>query len=280
MKFNSQSFPYPLLTPADSGNDYIDGAFECVLKFSENLSEDDQIELNYRCMLSVDEIVNEIEEGNAKYSLEINCPETLYRRVISLEPRGTIYLDATELHGKVSFTPMIIVQKKINSFKSVDFNPEYEQQGFDLFPGDILASDIPVVQYVEFNQLAIDTLVKIRTDDNLPPMLYSIDPTPKYLYISMGESLRSLWTEIGEDSGIQPYLAMSIYKDCIYVAVEELIVNEEAENQQWARALTNKIGEMKISLPIEADFNEINLIAQQLVQNVGIEKILKLKGAK
>ena len=63
MKFNSKSFPYPLLTPADSGNDYIDGAFECVLKFSEHLSEDDQIELNYRCMLSVDEIVNEIEEA-------------------------------------------------------------------------------------------------------------------------------------------------------------------------------------------------------------------------
>ena len=37
---------------------------------------------------------------------------------------------------------------------------------------------------------------------------------------------------------------------------------------------------MKILLPSEPDFNEINLISQKLVQNVGIDKILKLKGAK
>ena len=280
MKFNSQSFPYPILTPADAGNDYINGSFECVLKFSEALSEDLQIELNYRCMLSVEEIFEEIERGKAKYALEINCPETLYRRVILLERRGVIHLDATELHGKVTFTPLVVAKGEIHNFKSVDFNPEYEEQSFDLLTGDILASDIPVVQYVEFSQLAMDTLVKIRTDYNLPPMLYSIDPTPSYLYISMGENLRSLWTEIGKDKGIQPYFAMSIYKDCIYVAVEELIANEEAESQQWARALRNKIGEMKISLPSEPDFNEINLISQKLVQNVGIDKILKLKGAK
>jgi hypothetical protein len=280
MKFNSQSFPYPILTPADAGNDYINGSFECVLKFNEALSEDLQIELHYSCMLSVEEIFEEIETGKANYALEINCPETLYRRVILLERRGVIHLDATELHGKVTFTPFVVAREEIHNFKSVDFNPEYEEQSFDLLTGDILASDISVVQYVEFSQLAMDTLVKIRTDYNLPPMLYSIDPTPSYLYISMGENLRSLWTEIGKDKGIQPYFAMSIYKDCIYVAVEELIANEEAESQQWARALRNKIGEMKISLPSEPDFNEINLISQKLVQNVGIDKILKLKGAK
>ena len=280
MKFNSQSFPYPILTPADAGDDYIDGSFECVLKFSDELLDDDQIELHYRCMLSVEEIIEEIEAENAQYSLEINCPETLYRKVITLDQRGVVHLDATELHGKVTFTPIVVAQKAIQNFKSVDLNPEYDEQSFDLSPGDIIASDIPVIQYVEFSQLSIDTLVKIRTDDTLPPMLYSIDPTPSYLYISMGENLRSLWTEIGQDKGIQPYLAMSIYKDCIYVAVEELIVNQEAESQQWARALITKIGEMKITLPSEPEFNEINLISQRLVQNVGVEKILKLKGAK
>ena len=61
MKFNSQSFPYPILTPADAGDDYIDGSFECVLKFGDELSDDDQIELHYRCMLSVEEIIEEIE---------------------------------------------------------------------------------------------------------------------------------------------------------------------------------------------------------------------------
>ena len=280
MKFNSQSFPYPILTPADAGNDYIDGSFECVLQFNEELSEGDIIKLEYRCMLSVEEILNKIEKGRAAFSLEINCPETLYRKVIPLERRGSLSLEARELHGKVTFTPLIVVQKEIKNFKSIDFNSEYGDQIFGLLPGDILATDIPIVQYVEFNQLSIETLVKIRTDYSLPPMLYSIDPTPSYLYISMGENLRSLWSEIGQDKGIQPYLAMSIYKDCIYMAIEELVVNKEAENQQWARALTNKIGEMKITLPSEPEFNEINLIAQKLVQSVGIEKVSKLKGTK
>ena len=122
MKFNSQSFPYPILTPADAGNDYIDGSFECVLEFSEALSEDLQIELNYRCMLSVEEIFEEIETGKAEYALEINCPETLYRRVISLERRGVVHLDATELHGEVTFTPLVVAKGEIHNFKSEKFD--------------------------------------------------------------------------------------------------------------------------------------------------------------
>lgn len=280
MKVNSQTFPYPMLTPADAGDDYINGSFECALAFSDDVTDDNFITLQYSFMLTVDEIFEAINMKNATFSLEINCPETLYRTVEKLGGRGFLKIDATQLHGRVNFTPLVVLTSPIANFKSVDFNPEYGNQEFDLMPGDILATDIPTSKYVEFTQLSINSLVKIRTDKTLSALHYTVDPTPSYLYISMGEGLRLLWSEVGQDKNLQPYLTMSIYKDCLYVAIEELICNPESETHQWARALALRISEMGIELPTENDFNVINLIAQRLVQNIGVEKIVNSRGAK
>lgn len=280
MKINSQSFPYPMLTPADAGNDYMNGSFECALAFEGEVNDRNIINLRYSFMLTVDEIFEVINRGEATYSLEINCPETLYRSVVKLDVRGTLEIDASQLHGRVNFTPLVVVTSPIKNFKSVDFNVEYGNQEFSLLPGDIMATDIPTSKFVEFTQLSINSLVKIRTEPSLPPLHYTIDPTPNYLYISMGEGLRLLWNEVGQDRALQPYLTMSIYKDCLFVAIEELICNPVAETQQWARALALRISEMEIELPLESEFNAINLIAQRLVQNIGIEKIKNTCGAR
>ena len=276
MKTSSQSFPYPMLTSADAGNDYVDGSFECGLNFQNELDKDDNIVIDYICMLSVDELSDLIERALAKYCVEVTCSDTLFRKFFPLKVSGQLRLDAKLFHGRVDFTPMVISKAAVLSFASVDFNAEYGDQAFNLCAGDILATDITITKYIEFNQLAFDTLVKIRTNENLDPFAYSIDPTPKYLYITMGTDIRSLWGQVGKNKEKQSYFAMSIYKDCLFMAVEQIIANEHIEDQQWARALKSKIADLGIILPAEVDFNEVNIIAQRLVQNVGIARIKKL----
>ncbi len=278
MKVNSQSFPYPMLTPADAGNDYYGVAFQCVLDFDDKLDENENIILDYENMLSVEEIQDLIDKNSAQYCLEIACSETLFRKIFNLDRKGQLKLDATLFHGKVDFTPMVVTKGCVPDYYSVDFNPEYGGETFDLNAGDILATDDTTTHYIEFTQLAFDSLVKIRTDEDLPPLVYSIDPTPQHLYITMGKDIRSIWNEIGNDKEKQSYLAMSVYKDCLLMAIEELVNNEDAESQQWARSLLNKLRTLKISLPNVADLNEMNIIAQKLIKDVGIGRIRQLRG--
>lgn len=276
MKFDTQSFPYPVLTPIDQGDDYIDGSFECVLDFQQDVSDDGTFVISYVNMLSVDEIQALISSRKANFVIEISCPETLFRKSIVMGKTGKIDLNAYEFHGNVIFTPMIVVTQKIRQFTSIDLNPEYESQQFQLNPGDLLAIDNSVTKNVDFIKLSFESMVRIRTDSALAPYSYSIEPTPNFIYVSMGEKLREQWTLLSKNKNSQPIFAMTIFKDCLVLAVEELVVNEDAVQYKWANALTKKLAERKLSLPKQFDFNEANRIAQNLVEHLGSSKLRTL----
>ena len=91
----------------------------------------------------------------------------------------------------------------------------------------------------------------------------------------MGQVLRDLWNDIKQDNKKKPWLMMSIYKDVIYMALEDLVVNSDADSQQWARSLRGKLADLDIELPKESDFNSINMIAQRLVNSGGVERLAK-----
>ena len=276
MKFDSQSFPYPVLTPIDQGDDYIDGSFECVLDFQKDVDDDGSFEVSYINMLSVDEIQALITSRKANFVIEISCAETLFRKSIVMGKAGKIDLNAYEFHGNVIFTPMIVVTQKLRHFTSIDLNPEYESQEFTLNPGDLLAVDNSVTKNIDFIKLSFETLVRIRTDSTLEPNSYSIEPTPNFIYVSMGEKLREQWTLLSKKKNTQPIFAMTIFKDCLVLAIQELIVNEDAIQYKWANALIKKLGERQLSLPKTFEFNEVNKIAQNLVVHLGSSKLRTL----
>ncbi len=276
MKFDTQSFPYPVLTPIDQGDDYIDGSFECVLGFPENVNDDGTFSLSYINMLSVVEIQELIDRGSANFVIEINCAETLFRKAFLLGPRGEIDLNAYDFHGGVSFTPMIVVADRLEEYTSVDLNPEYETQYFQLMPGDLLAIDNSVAKNVDFIKLSFETLVRIRTDHTLDPNTYSIETTPNFIYIAMGEKLREQWTLLSKNRKSEPIFAMTIFKDCLVLAIQELVLNEDALQYKWANALVKKLNERELSVPKQFDFNEVNILVQSLIGHLGLAKLPSL----
>ena len=94
----------------------------------------------------------------------------------------------------------------------------------------------------------------------------------------MGKELRELWNEIRASKEHKPALMMSIYKDVIYMALEDLIEDNDADSQLWARSLRSKLAELDITLPEESDFNSINMIAQRLVNDGGVKKLAQEAG--
>lgn len=276
MKLNTQSFPYPVLTNLEGpGADYKDSAFQCSLQFSNVVAEDNSFEIEYMFMLSNEEILALIEGGRASYALEISCTETLKRELKFIEESGLLKIDASELYGKVDFTPMVIVKEKGINFTSADLNDEYDGAEFTLNFGDIVAVDETWTKYIEFNNLSFDSLIKVVTDENLEPFDYEVHPSPNIIFVRMGSSMRELWSYMSQDKSLKPALAMSVYKDVIFLAIEDLVSNEDSETYRWSRSLRSSIEAASLQLPEERDFNQINTLAQKLIHQIGVKKIHK-----
>ena len=103
---------------------------------------------------------------------------------------------------------------------------------------------------------------------------YSIETTQTFIYINMGSEMYKLYQEL-QSPKHKGILGISIFKDVLYLAISDLITNDETENQQWARSFRNKIEELGFSIPDDTDFNSINLMAQSFVHEIGVNKLLK-----
>ena len=204
----------------------------------------------------------------------------MYRRAfVSSEPNQLLPLNIYKLHGKVEFQPQIVVKAEIKKFSSKSLNEEFGGDTFALKPGDVLAIDETKLQFLEFNKLRFETLIRVRKATEIDPFSYRIDLTRNYIYILMGKNLFELWNELRYDKDKRPFLAMSIYKDCFLHALEELQVNfEEVIENRWARALTLKLEELKVQLPDAKDLNEINLIAQKILESESVKKLYGATG--
>ena len=277
MKLNTQEFPYPVLT-SDFGDaaDYSDSDFQCSLKFDEEISDSQKFDINYNFQLSNDAILNLIENGSANFSIHLYCADTLKRETYKLNKKGVLTLDATDLYGKFDLTPMVVVKNHVANFTSEDLNNEFGSTTFDLSVGDIIAIDDTLVKYIEYNNQSFDSLVKTSVDKNLEdPFSYVIEPTPSVISIRLGTEMHKLYRELQQKKH-KGILGMSLFKDVLYLAIEDLVIDdEEVESQLWARSFRNKIESLGFELPKDREFNEINLLAQGVQKEIGVEVYLR-----
>jgi hypothetical protein len=106
MQFDHQrAFPYRVLRP--DVDDYTDGDFQVVVDIHP-VNSDMAIFARFQCALSVPEISNEIEAGNASFAIVVSCRETYYREALfgedhSIEhefPGGSLILLSQKIrHG-------------------------------------------------------------------------------------------------------------------------------------------------------------------------------------
>jgi hypothetical protein len=281
MLFKDKAFPYPILDRSDRDrDDYIDGDYQAIIRNSEP-NDNGVVTFSVMHQCSVVELNDLVIQSKAKYGVLIVCSDTLTRKAyLSSEARQEIQINMYDYHGKVELTPQLVAVETIPRFSSVDLNAEYGDVTFELHPGDVLAIDKPEVRFFEFNRLKFETLITVKRSESIDPFSYRIDLDSNYIYILMGIRLRDLWGELRADIDSRPFLAMSIYKDCFLHAIEELVNNEDALEHRWARALSQKLEELNIAIPEKPDLNDMNLIAQKILENESVRKLYDNKDLK
>lgn len=271
---NLKAFPYPVL---GRGDDYTDSEFQALidtkkLRISDN---EERVTIDYSFMMSNSEIRELISSGEAKYAIEITCTDTLYRHVLDCTEIGNHTFEAGQLYGKVIFSPLVVATKIIKKYSPIDLNYEFGGFDFKLMPGDLLAFDEPQIRYIEFNKLKFESLVRVQTSAEIPEETYRFQLDGDLIIIMMGKKFRVLWDSCREQKDKAPFLAMSVYKDCIHAALDYSIKDENSEELKWARALRLKLQSLGRKIHQDSDFNDLSVHAQQLVSRVGVQRLLK-----
>jgi hypothetical protein len=274
MKSNLKAFPYPVLGNVD---DFVDSEFQSTVELRKiNKEGEDSVALDYSFLLSNPEIDDLIQSGAAKFAIDVECPDTLYRKVFSCDVRGTIEFLPGELFGKVTFYSLVVVTRSVDNFTAEDLNEEYRGVTFGLSTGDVIAYDDPQSRFIEFDKLRFESLVKVQTSEELAEDTYIFDMSGDVLVILMGTRFRRFWDQNREEKSMAPLLAMSVYKDCILAALDAIVRDyDDATQYKWARALMLKLNTLGKTLGPDADFNELNSNAQQLIAKIGIQRLVK-----
>lgn len=273
---NEIAFPYPVL---GNGDDYTASSFQTVVDVDlEDLGGSQEIKIKYSFNLNNRDILGLISDRKASFALEVECRDCFYREVLAVEKQGAYSLSASTLFGRLAIRPTVVALQPIKTFTSDDLHPEFVARTFEISPGDRLAVDQENVWNIDFVHLNFESMLKITTSRDLDPYQYGFDPSADILTINMGEKFREVWNENYQQKDKAPFLAMSVYKDCLVAALEALAHSSEVEDigqYRWARTLMAKLEELKIRIPEDADFDQFNQVAQSLIKDLGVKRVIR-----
>jgi hypothetical protein len=275
MKSNLRALPYPVLGRSD---DFIDSDFQTTVDFDKKSTDGvEHVVMSYGFLMSNDSVRELLEKRLATYALDISCADTLFRKVVYCDSAsGEVEFLPGELYGKVTVEPIVVVLKSVLNFSASDLNQEYQGMTFALSPGDTIAIDETISRFIEFDKLKFESLVRIQTATDIPAETYRFDLQSDVIVILMGKDFRRIWEVFREERDKAPFLAMSVYKDCILAALDYISNNQgDADQYKWARALQVKLFNLGRKINEGADFDDLNSHAQQLVSKLSVQRLLK-----
>lgn len=128
-------FPHPVLS--NDRDDYIDSSF------SNNLIIDhiaDKLVFRFNSLLDNEDILRLINNKKASLIYRIESSQTMYREVFMVDfGENKIYIDESDLKGKIVVETYIVALENIYKFKSCKFHSDYKGLVFNLLRSDIIA---------------------------------------------------------------------------------------------------------------------------------------------
>jgi len=240
MKFDkNKAFPYPVLRP--NCDDYMDVEFQTTVEFE--VSKESVVgKITYAT--SSEELVNEIEKGNAMYVSIVSCRDTYFRTVLTSKgPRIEKSFEVGSLRGEVRVDPYIVAIKDITEFKSPDINPEFGKETFSFSPGDVLAQDETQVFYIERDLFKpMSSVVDLVQNESLTNGEWRVGLEENHIQIEVNPQMKESIDNARNDKAKQVVLLNSLYFPAVTHALQILKEGADAyENQRWSKVIMMKL---------------------------------------
>lgn len=260
MKYDIQkAFPYPVLRP--NSDDYKDCEFQAVAEFS---IEKDIIGIEISYALSSNEILLEIDQGNAEYVAVISCRDTYFRSVLSSQSnKQKALINAGDLRGEVKIDPYIVVKKEIAEYICSDFNDEFGVGPFRFEPGDILAQDESQVFFIDRDLFKpVTSVFELVKKDSLEGSEWTLGYEEQHVQIQLSPQTKGKIDDARNNTKNRAILLNSIYFAAVMQAIQQLVNSDEYDGYKWGRVIRGQAHNKGIDLAA----HDAYLSAQKLMQ--------------
>ncbi len=236
MKFDKQkAFPYPVLRP--ESNDYLDVDFQttCELKIGE-----ERVKILISYAISSEEIIEEIEQGNAEYLSIISCRDTYFRLVLSsINNEIETEINIGDLRGEIKIDSYIVVREDTSTYKSQDVNPEFGSGPFKFDIGNVYAQDEPQVFYIDRDLFKpVSSVFELVKKDNLTGGHWTIGFAEDYVQIEVSPELKEAIDDARNVKENRVILLNSIYFAAVMQAIQKLKdSSSDYEDRKWAEVI-------------------------------------------
>lgn len=262
MKFDkNKAFPYPVLRPYC--DDYVDVEIQTTVEF-EISKESVVAKVTYA--ISSEDLVDEIEKGNAAYVSIVACRDTYFRSVLtSKKPQFEQSFDVGCLRGEVRVDPYVVAIKNIPNFKSRDINKEFGQDAFSFSPGDVLAQDETQIFYIDRDLFKpMSSVVDLVKNDSLSYGEWRVGLEENHIQIEVSQQMKASIDDARNNKYKQVALLNSLYFPAVVHALQKLKEGkDEYENQRWAQVILMKLH----NFGWELQEHDAYILAQRLMKH-------------
>lgn len=273
MKVRPKHYPYPVITPFESENNYI---FSCNLKLEEDV-ELDLMRFKVHYTLKNKTIQNLIDKGLAVFSLHIECPSTMKRLLLSTDRKANEFeVSIHDLNKTVDINFFILAKKTISNYENSELDPYSKGFEFELEKGDLLAIGPPETLEIEKEPLIeMNSIFELVPDMGKNAKPLSIDLSDSKIRIQLPkENFDQLSYLHGATTAKTDTILAAIYY--IPAIVEALYLIraahqsrddswiEEIRDTAWYKSIKTRLHHIKISVDSLPEENLIGVAHEML----------------
>lgn len=273
MKVRPKHYPYPVITPFESENNYI---FSCNLKLEEDV-ELDLMRFKVHYTLKNKTIQNLIDQGLAVFSLHIECPSTMKRLLLSTDRKANEFeVSIHDLNKTVDINFFILAKKTISNYENSELDPYSKGFEFELEKGDLLAIGPPETLEIEKEPLIeMNSIFELVPDMSKNAKPLSIDLSDSKIRIQLPkENFDQLSYLHGATTAKTDTILAAIYY--IPAIVEALYLIraahqsrddswiEEIRDTAWYKSIKTRLHHIKISVDSLPEENLIGVAHEML----------------
>jgi hypothetical protein len=278
MAYKQRTYPYPVLNPY---TDDFRGDLELSMTV-EPVEGSNHLDLGILMKLPKEWEEYVIDNPQVvQFAIDVYSPETLTRRVLSLEPgllAGTVQISADEMAGMISVTPIALASKAMADYAPAGMHEDFSASSpFDIERGDLMAFGESQRVYISLTDEQVTKSVfefDVVFSDSLPDVAYEVGITPQFISVRAGRIFLDFFKRYEHDEFLSPNLFLGFYIEVVRAALDAATKGDDISDEISTESLWfQRLSELIAALPDEVQEQGNLVLAQVLVAEKGLLKL-------
>ena len=237
--WHQRLLPYPLLAPWTE--DYEGASFRVDVPEAV-LSNGRQVKVTLVFHLYSDTVRSLVENGKAKYAVEVSCPKTFVRSTHDALDHNELVFEASEYDRNILLTPYVVSTGAIEKFTSPEHASEWREhrpEGFTIPTAGILA--VGNTTRIILEESAVSSVIDLVANSNVPGGTFRVQLDDERIKIHVPVAEKEKIDAVRNNRGSSVEFAALFPGLYLHAVAEGLRNLVEHESTRWAFTMRNAL---------------------------------------